>query len=86
MAKSFDIAAYTFQADIYCPDCIISQVEPGSTREGYSYEALLDEIAAERGIQRMDEHTFDSDDFPKVVFHDSIEESEFCGCCHEEIS
>jgi hypothetical protein len=37
------------------------------------------------GIDINDEHSYDSGDFPKVVFSGSVEGVEHCGECHEEI-
>lgn len=93
MAQPFDIVAYVYQADIYCPDCIadlatrrISELASGSTiRERVGIfpdpEALLNRWAGLIGLDREDEATFDSGDFPKVVFRDQLEEDEHCGSC-----
>ena len=69
MAHATDIVAYTYKADIYCPDCIITQVNH-SPIAGLleNAEAALDVFAKVRGIDRYDEHSYDSDEFPKVIF------------------
>ena len=97
MTHAFDIVAYTFQADTFCPECIVSQLPTGDGEafdgwgiaERYPHnvavEANLTEIATAFGIDRMDEHTFDSGDFPKVVFSSQVEEQEWCGSCGSEI-
>lgn len=84
------IVAYTFQADLYCPDHIGAAVQetlPLDERhpvdeDGGEYpwdtEWLLDQLAKGLGIDRYDEHTFDSDHFPKVVFAGQLEEEEHC--------
>jgi hypothetical protein len=86
------IVAYTYKADIYCPECIPGQLSViglsgmdsrGSFEE--TVEAFLDLLARFSGIDRHDERTFDSDDFPKVVFSVQVEEPEFCGHCGSEI-
>lgn len=91
-----DIVAYTLNADLYCPDCVLDVLPTG---EGQAYdgwalapgadpmttEANLDEIAAAFGIDREDEHTFDSNEFPKVVFGDQVESDDHCGSCGEVI-
>lgn len=78
---AFDsIVGYTYQADIYCPKCILSQlhiVEPLA-----DVEVMLDRAAEMRNIDRNDESTFDTDDFPKVILSVS-NEGERCGQCHE---
>jgi hypothetical protein len=90
---SGDIIAYTYRADNYCPDCIIPELlkraeiaAKADTSEGlwrWDVEGELDAIARIVGIDRQDENTFDSDDFPKVVFADMVEdEDERCGNCH----
>lgn len=92
-----DVIAYTFAADIYCPQCINVVVENDTRYDGWQLspvdglrpimatEANLDEIAAAFGIDRADEWSFDSDDFPKVVFDSQIQENEHCGECHEDL-
>jgi hypothetical protein len=73
---SFDVVGYAYQADIWCPECIAKKFAPGQQ----ATEAALDHAAEQRGIDRYDEATFDSDDFPKVVFRDQVED-EACGRC-----
>lgn len=91
-----DIVAYTFNADIYCPTCIIDilPTDDGKPFDGWaispgadpmSTEENLDEIATAFGIDRYDETTFDSGDFPKVVFESMLDAAEYCGNCCEEI-
>lgn len=70
---------YIYQADLYCPTCIVDAavlypsvggLDPRDT------EDRLDFCAGELGIDRSDERSFDSSDFPKVYAgtpHD--------GCC-----
>lgn len=93
---STDIVAYTYRADIYCPDCIIDQLPTGpdemfdgwAIADGADYistEDNLSEIAAAFQIDRFDESSFDSSDFPKVVFDSQIEFTEYCGQCGAEI-
>ena len=52
---------------------------------GYRSEILLRKLAGLWQINLEDEYSFDSDDFPKVVFVDQIEDDEYCGVCHEKI-
>ena len=90
------IVAYTYWADTYCPDCIVAQVvsdehNPRAERanEATHYLATAEEnlnrMARALDIDREDERTFDSDDFPKVVFSVQIEEPETCGACWSTI-
>lgn len=98
MAHSTDIVGYTFRADQFCPRCIVNQVNghhPNAVnrtaKECASAEDSLDIIAERLGgnFDRYDERSFDSDDFPKVIFRDMLDSSynddgpERCGQCHE---
>lgn len=85
-------AAYTFKADVYHPDCIVPAMAATEDYEGWdlaagitmTVENNLDEIAAAFSINRGDEVTFDSDEFPKVVFSDQLD-SDTCGKCGDAI-
>jgi hypothetical protein len=81
--KSFDIAGYMFQADIVCPDCVVGAYNGNSN--DYDAETMLGILAGNLGIERYDESSFDSDEFPKVVFVDNITEGDVCGECGEEL-
>lgn len=80
-AKPFDVVAYMFKADLFHYGAIVpvlvNQGAPGVYLDEKLYphaEMALDAIAKERGIDRYDENTFDSDEFPKVVFRDQMED------------
>jgi hypothetical protein len=83
MSKAWDIVAYTYKAEILCPDCT------WDTLHGFKYDGLyavkvedgLTAIARSRGIDRMDESSFDSDDFPKVIFESDLDVDESCDSC-----
>jgi hypothetical protein len=95
MSHSTDIVAYTYNAETYCPDCIIKILPTGDGQafDGWAVapelnmttEHNLIEIAWAFGINRNDESSFDSDDFPKVVFDSQVEYSENCGNCGAEL-
>jgi hypothetical protein len=86
-----DIVGYTYSADIYCPDCIVAALPTGDGEvfDGWkladgvrmSVEDNLNEIAGAFGINRDDESSFDSGDFPKVIFASMAEDAETCGAC-----
>jgi len=82
MTKSYDIVGYAFNTDTYCVgDCItqaVGEVDPQSGLTAH-VEQALNEIAAERGINRDDERSFDSSEFPKVIF--ASEEFDYCPRC-----
>jgi hypothetical protein len=97
-----DIVAYTYRAANYCPRCIVGRltVNPGDTghrttpwdTDPDTVETHLDTLARLGGIDRDDERSFDSGDFPKVVFRDSADdyaytegEPERCATCGEAI-
>lgn len=83
------IAAYTYKAEIYCPACLIEQLiaegEASPAARDMRVEDVLDQIAGANAIDREDEHTFDSDEFPKVVFGISLDDHERCGSCAGEL-
>ena len=95
MTKAYDIVGYTYKADQFCTDCIREQViaslpeelqvlaHPVDSEGGeYPWDAewFLDQVAPHLDIEdRMDERTFDSDDFPKVIFSTQVEDTEHCG-------
>lgn len=94
-----DIVGYTYRADNYCPRCVMDVVTPENDEDGpyagwrfgdgakpQSVESDLDEIALAFGIDRMDECTYDSGEFPKVVFGYMVDSAypEQCGNCGEE--
>lgn len=85
MAMS-EVVAYVFRADIFCPACILSQVNSSSVVGLLEdTEGALDTFAKVRGIDRYDEHTYDSEEFPKVIFSDLVDGSDICGACHSKI-
>lgn len=91
--KAYSIVGYIYQADIYCPSCILHVLPTG---EGEAFdgwkdvsgtmtaEENLDELAAAFGIDRYNEESFDSGEFPKVVFA-SDSPDDYCGRCDEYI-
>jgi hypothetical protein len=52
---------------------------------GYRSEILLRTLAKLWRIHLEDEYSFDSDDFPKLIFSDQIEDDEFCFKCGDKI-
>lgn len=80
---------YLFQADVYCPNCIIGQMPTG---EGQMYdgwgdatgrmgsEEFLLGIAEAFQIDYWDEYSYDSDDFPKVITNEQGD-GLTCGSC-----
>jgi len=62
-----DIAGYTLQADLVCPPCMVVLIQK-TWPEHFDAEQGLDVAARFIGINREDESSFDSGDFPKVIF------------------
>lgn len=90
MTSSYTIVGYVYKADTYCPKCIVEEVLKYNT---HIYSTRLDYLTTEHdlttiaellNIDRYDEHTYDSDDFPKVEFADSAAENESTCCIHHE--
>jgi hypothetical protein len=84
-AALWDIVAYTYKADMYCPEHIVPLVAADLSLAApqMETEGALDILAGESGIDRYDEYSFDSGDFPKVVFRDQIGEYDTCGAGHQ---
>lgn len=85
--------AYLYAGNLLCPGCVLDALPTG---EGHAFdgwkdvstppmsaEANLTELAAAFGINRTDEQSFDSDDFPKVLF--DTNDGEICAGCHTEL-
>lgn len=83
------IVGYTYRADIYCPECVVRAVckARGIEGHGLSYvpDEALDLVARFEGIDRTDEWTFDSGDFPKVVTDQMDTDGLCCGNCSRAV-
>jgi len=89
------VAGYTFAADTYCVDCILSVLPEyhtdgmvGDTRDVHGVvdvDGALWDVAIDSGVDREDEYSFDSDDFPKVILQGMTNESTECGKCSASI-
>ena len=88
-----DVVAYTYNAEILCPHCTLAALPTGEGQtfdgwrdlSGQPVEDSLTELAAAFGIDRDDESSFDSAEFPKCVFLTMLDGSESCGSCGEEL-
>jgi hypothetical protein len=98
MSKLDTIIGYIYAADTYCPECIIGALPTGEggAFDGWalapgaapmSTEDNLAEIAHVFGINRDDETTFVSDDFPKVIVPsgDDATTRAYCAACEVTI-
>jgi hypothetical protein len=94
----YDIAGYVFKADLYCPEHIVETVTSQPEYDGWALapsvahtmttEQNLDEIAFHFTIDRTDERSFDSGDFPKVLLVGDTGQGDTedrCAVCGEEL-
>jgi len=89
--KAYDVVAYTYQAQTICPGCAVNEANHWLLKDGVKIgymiaEQALDAWADIAKIDRDEEHTFDSDNFPKVVFASQIEDAEKCDECWEPLA
>lgn len=79
------VVGYVYSADVYCPRCILCALHNSPSGEppisGMSVEQHLDVLARIRGIDRYDESSYDSGEFPKVIL--DLGDEEQCGRCGE---
>lgn len=79
--KAGTIVAYSFPGT-YCPEHLIEELIvrglAAPAARDMAVEDVLDQIAGANGIDRGDERTFDSNEFPKVIFSSDIEDGETC--------
>lgn len=81
--------AYQWRAALYHPDCMKDAAftafafSPVPTWGTLTPEVALTRVADGMGINRADENSFDSDDFPKVAW--SVEPADTCDRCGEAI-
>jgi rRNA maturation protein Nop10 len=81
-----EIVGYTYRAADHCPSCIVVTLiqtplplSPAAADMGA--EPLLDQLAAYLGVDRDDETSFDSGDFPKVVREEFVTINDTCDGC-----
>jgi hypothetical protein len=88
-----DVVGYFYQASYCCPGCCLTSMldaTGGCTPEEIAFypthteEALLDVYARRLGINRQDESTFDSFEFPKVIWRAMVR-GDRCGICGAEL-
>lgn len=88
-ATDTDIVGYTYRENLYCPGCITHQMRlsahshplVGMGLGQRDPERWLDEAARRLQIDQSDETTFDSGEFPKVVFRSMLNQSDECLEC-----
>ena len=91
--KAWEVVGYTYAAEILCPACTLAALPTGKgerfdgwrdATEDLSPEDNLADLAAAFGIDREDERSYDSDEFPKVIFSSSNDD-EACDACGTEL-
>lgn len=79
-----DIVAYQYQAELVCPDCIIERMIgdrlASPAARDMDVEQVLNQIADAMAIERGDEYSFDSWEFPKVVFRSDEVDADCMTC------
>ena len=73
-----DIVGYVYRADGYKPSALIKlllaegRLSPGAL--GMDPDEALDQLAAVEDVNRDDEYSFDTDDFPKTILRHELSE------------
>jgi hypothetical protein len=83
--RSDEIAAYTYQADIYCPACLIETmiadgIAAPATRD-MPTDDVLEQCAGALAIDRHDDTTYDTSEFPNLFSTGSPDDT--CTSCHQ---
>ncbi|MFD9486290.1 hypothetical protein ACFWBX_20365 [Streptomyces sp. NPDC059991] len=79
-----DIIAYYYGEKTVCPDCTKDLAAPYyliDSPESFSTEQVLDEAAKTAGINRHNEDSYTSYEFPKVLYPDDLVDGEKCFVC-----
>lgn len=89
--KTHEIVGYTFNVENLHPGCLLASLPTGTGQkfDGWApapsvnatVEESLDELAFAFQIDRKREDTFDSAEFPKVIFAEHVQSDEMCGRC-----
>lgn len=74
--KSWAIVGYTYNTENYTPDGLVKVFAPVMADHPDGVEAVLDGLAKAFAIDRYDEQTFDSSEFPKIIFADWVQDGE----------
>lgn len=88
--KSYDVVGYIYNSDIYCSRCILTVVvltQPVHMSVVLEEaEVGLEKVAKILRVDRSNENTYDSDEFPKVIFADQVGSSdEVCAHCSQPL-
>jgi hypothetical protein len=89
--KRFDeIVGYVYNSETYCGKCLKRELKMSGfiddTLKAQPLEDILDIIAADSKLDRQNEWSFDSQDFPKVIFASDAElMTDFCNRCDKQV-
>lgn len=75
-ALPYDVVGYDYNGRQLCAYCLIETLisvgEASPAARDMDTDDVLDQIAQANAIDRDDESSYDSDEFPKVIFRDSV--------------
>lgn len=87
--RADEIAAYTYRAETQCSACLtdamIAAGDASPAARDMPTEDVLDQCAGASAIDRDDEASFDSDEFPKVVCLHQLSDGATCDACRSEL-
>lgn len=88
--KADAIVGYTYDAEQLCPKCCVDSIVLDASKPPFkdlNAEQILDIVAntVYTSVDRQDERTFDSNEFPKVIFASQVEDDEQCYHCGENL-
>jgi len=83
------VSYHRYQADIYCPPCLIEAmiaagIAAPAARDMTTAD-VLEQCAGALAIDRDDDTTYDTSEFPKPVFLDWLAPDDSCTRCHEPL-
>ncbi len=78
-----DPIGYLFRGETFCPVCIHDLFVPYefASDPRLSTEEILDRVARDRGINRHDEKTVGTRQFPQALYIDDVTGADLCFFC-----
>ena len=84
-----EIAAHLYRADLRCPTCTIEVMiayrDASTAARDMPVEDVLDQCAEAMAVDRHDETSYDSSEFPKVVLRIDLADDDHCGACRNQL-
>ena len=78
--RSYDIVGYSYRGETLCPGCTVRALT-GHDAGSEGHTAVIDRVASSMKIDNYRPGTYDSNEFPKVVFDDQLEDDDRCEEC-----